>query len=380
MQRTRDNKRILLVGIGHLGSRVLDGLLRHPGRHSYVIAGRDQEHMRRYANLVRQAAGEYGDTVDVEPAAIDLTDVEGTARVLDQLRPDVVFSCVTRQSYWHITQLRPELYEPLAAAYTGPFLPMHLSLIYKLMQAVRLSSQEPIVVNAAYPDATHPTLATAGLSPDVGIGNVALTVGGMRTAIAQQFGVAVSAVEIRAAFHHWVSFMASRAGDARSAPFYLSIRVEGEPLPIDRAAVFGPLTTIQKRLSGADYQHLTAATAVTVLRAFLDDADTRTHAPGPNGLPGGWPVRIRDGRVELDLPPGLEFTEARRINEQGGRFDGIDAIDPDGSVRFTPSCMEAMTDALGYQCSRMLLTECDEWADELQARFNAYLVGEHARV
>ena len=36
----------------------------------------------------------------------------------------------------------------------------------------------------------------------------------------------------------------------------------------------------------------------------------RGHVPGPGGLPGGYPVALEDGRLELDLPTGVEAASA----------------------------------------------------------------------
>ena len=57
---------------------------------------------------------------------------------------------------------------------------MHLVLVRRLMQATRAADFKGAVVNASYPDVTHAALAAEGLSPLVGIGNVANAVPGLR--------------------------------------------------------------------------------------------------------------------------------------------------------------------------------------------------------
>jgi hypothetical protein len=53
-------------------------------------------------------------------------------------------------------------------------------------------------------------------------------------------------------------------------------------------------------------------------------------------------VRIADQGVTLDLPPGVTIDEAIAFSQQMGRGDGVDRIDDDGTVHFTPACRAAM--------------------------------------
>jgi hypothetical protein len=379
--RPADGKRLLMVGLGHLGVRVLEVLLRDPGPHHYVVAGRDPEAIRRLANLARQYSSAFGDRAAVEPVPIDVADVEATAATIERLDPDLIFAAVTLQSWWVVGTLPPALAACLEPACVGPWLPMHLTLIAELMQAVRAAGSDATVVNASYPDVTHPVLATADLAPDVGIGNIAIPLVGLRLALADEHAVELDRVQIRAVFHHYVSYQATRSGDPRPAPFHVSAWLgtadepaAGEPLPIDPATVFAPLATTHKRSSGPHFQHVTAATAGVVLRALLDDTEVYTHAPGPAGLPGGYPVRIAGGEVSLALPDGIDLPTALQINDEGGVFDGIERIDPDGTVHFRTANAEPLRRYLGYEAAPLPLAESRPRSVELMRRFVDFAV------
>ncbi|MGW1376193.1 hypothetical protein ACWD6P_18250 [Streptomyces sp. NPDC002446] len=71
-------------------------------------------------------------------------------------------------------------------------------------------------------------------------------------------------------------------------------------------------------------------------------APLRWSTPAPGGLPGGYPVRITDRSVSLDLPSGLTQDEAVAYNERMGRADGVERIDTDGTVHFTEATHEAL--------------------------------------
>src|SRR5258706_8065950 len=91
-----------------------------------------------------------------------------------------------------------------------------------------------------------------------------------------------------------------------------------------------------KMALGVGYNHVTAAAALPVLLALLPDAEPlRWSTPAPFGLPGGFPVRIDGGSVELDLPPGVDLDEATAFCQRVAHRDGVDRIDADGTVHFT---------------------------------------------
>ena len=70
----------------------------------------------------------------------------------------------------------------------------------------------------------------------------------------------------------------------------------------------------------------------------------RTSAPAPGGLPGGYPIVIEGGEVALDLPPGLSRDEAIAFNSYQGTRDGVEGIEPDGTLHFTPAVKQAVAE------------------------------------
>jgi hypothetical protein len=54
----------------------------------------------------------------------------------------------------------------------------------------------------------------------------------------------------------------------------------------------------------------------------------RGHVPGPAGLPGGYPVVLAVGKLDLDLPAGLARADAvawnARFEAENGLFIGAD--------------------------------------------------------
>jgi hypothetical protein len=79
-----------------------------------------------------------------------------------------------------------------------------------------------------------------------------------------------------------------------------------------------------------------------ILRALLGGPELRTSAPGPNGLPGGYPVRVSASGVELDLPATVDLEEALAYQWESARMDGVERLDADGTVHFTAAARRTL--------------------------------------
>jgi hypothetical protein len=171
---------IMMVGLGELGGHVLEMLARTPGNRRIITADVDEDRAYRKTNIAIYGASQMGFYPDIEYTKIDLNNIPQTAEIIAKCKPDVIYSAATLQSWWVITTLPKSVFDDLDKARFGPWLPMHLSVVYKLMQAVKQTGMDIKVVNSAFPDACGPILKTRGLQPTVGIGNVANPVPAIR--------------------------------------------------------------------------------------------------------------------------------------------------------------------------------------------------------
>ncbi|OLL27220.1 hypothetical protein BTH42_33985 [Burkholderia sp. SRS-W-2-2016] len=374
MSRITDrNSRIMLFGTGNLTGNVLH-LLARDDRADLVVVGRSLESATRLANLVRLTALQLGRTVRVTPDAADLLDTARTAEVIARHNPAVIFNGASLQSWRIITNLPKRHFDELDAAQFGPWLPMHLTLMHRLMTAVVAAGVKPVVVNAAYPDAVNPVLSHLGLAPLVGIGNVCNVVPAIRAAIAEHFGASPEQVGVKLIAQHYFSHYVPRYGEPTDAPFCMDVELDGTDVSaeVPVKAILEAVGSRHRRLGGIDGQILTAASAVSVLRGLLSERPVRTHAPGPLGLPGGYPVEIDRLKVRLDLPKHVTVADAVWINEQCQMADGIERIELDGTVRFCDWSMDIMKRLLGYDCRVLRPDESLDRATELAAKYREY--------
>jgi hypothetical protein len=371
----RMQPRIMVVGLGDLGSRVLALLCRELSAPAVIrVLSRDAVAARTVANLAVQGALQLGRAPEVTCGAVDVRNTDQTAAAVAEFRPDIVFGALTRQSWWVPSTLPPGAAARIAEARFGPWLPMHLAPVRHLMVAVRQAAPDAVVVNAAFPDAVHPVLDAVGLSPDLGIGNIANVVPGVRLGLADRLGVPVERIGVRLYAAHYVSHRASRVGDAGEAGFVVRILLDGVDVTerVGPGNPFACLPTTYRRPGGREGQLMTACSAVTVLRALLSERGADVHSPGPGGLPGGYSVHVSAAGAAVNVPPGSGVDSLVEVNRGGLAADGIEAIDARGGVTFRAREAGVMAEALGYECAYLRLDDVDARADELAARYARY--------
>ena len=248
----------------------------------------------------------------------------------------------------------------------GVWLPLQLVLVRKLMEARREAGIAARVVCLPYPDAVGPALAPLGLAPELGAGNVAETAPKLELLAARAAGVAREEVRVRLVMHHAAQRVAFGGPAGDEPPWAAEVLVRGERLPDeDVQRLFRAPWPLPQ---GRDTHELSAAATAHAVRALLRDEPTATHAPAPNGLPGGYPVRLSRRGVDLDLPSQLSTEDAVALNERAAAFDGIERIERDGTIVFTGDLAAASERLLGLRLERVRPDEVDGVADELAAR------------
>jgi hypothetical protein len=348
---------VLVIGLGDLGTRVFDALARLPEIERLVGAGRDEERGRARAGQTAFVAMLAGGPRDVAFEPLDLDDVAATSALLRRLDPEVVVTAASRHTWW-----RPFADERVDALPFGVWLPLQLVLVRKVMEAHREAGIGTRVVCLPYPDAVGPALVPLGLAPDLGAGNVAETAPKLELLA----GADRDEVRVRLVMHHAAQRVAFGRPAADEPPWAAEVLVRGERLPDeDVQRLFRAPWPLPQ---GRDTHELSAAATAHAVRALLADEPTATHAPAPNGLPGGYPVRLSRRGVELDLPAHLTREEAIALNERAARFDGIEHIDRDGTIVFTGEVADGSERLLGLRLERVGPDEIDGVADELAAR------------
>jgi hypothetical protein len=357
---------LMLIGLGDLGSWVLEFLVRTPYVNRLILADVNEDRALRIINRALMGAVHQGFHPKIDFVKIDLFDVDKTSESIKQLKPFIIFNSTTLFSWWMTELLPANIQEKVEQAGFGPWLPMHLTLLYKLMQAVKKSGIKTRVVNASFPDATHPVLCKVGLEPMVGIGNMDLLVPRIQYIISNKLKVPIRDVSVFLVAHHFHVTALRKYHSTMGAPYYLKILVEDKDITskLDPETILSEVGRIPLPF-GREMHPQVASSAVKNITAILQDSGLLTHAPGPKGLVGGYPIRLFSDEVQIVLPEELDIRKAVEINLEAQRFDGIEQIKNDGTVVFTDKSYKIMEETLGYSCKELRLEECEDRAREL---------------
>jgi len=112
-----------------------------------------------------------------------------------------------------------------------------------------------------------------------------------------------------------------------------------------------------------------ASSAVKNIMAILNDTNEFTHAPGPEGLIGGYPVRISAKGVKVELPEGVTMEQAIKINTDECKYEGIEEIKDDGTLVVTDEAYEIAKKLLGVECREIQIASAPDLAKEIVAGY-----------
>jgi len=366
----------MLIGLGGLGSITLELLAREEGLGRVVVGSRNVERSTARCNLARLGAMAQGYAPSISFVPLDLSNTEAVAEIVHREAPDVIISTATMLTWWLPSRLPPEQAAAIQGAGFGVWLPVHLTLTMKLMQALRDAGYQGATLTAAFPDVVNCILGRLDLAPTCGVGNVSQFIPKIRLLAAQRLGTPPDAVRVWMVAHHALGPAVVRSRTDHMPPYFLRIEHGGQD--VTQAIRADELVVAPyPRTSGPDVHFLTAGTTVRLVRALLSDsplpqAPALLHAPAPHGLPGGYPVIVGHGDVQPAPIEGLTLEQAIDINERSHRFDGIERIEPDGTAVFCPEAADVLRAELGYDCERLPPGESEARANELIARFRAY--------
>jgi hypothetical protein len=365
------NDTLLLVGLGHLGGIILELVARDHTFTRIVAATRHVERGRARVNLARVGVATEGRAPVLEFAPLDVNDAAAVAALVDRVRPGVILSTATMQTWW-LAELLPEAEAAaLGRARFGAWLPVHLAPTLKLMTALAKAGYRGVTLTAPYPDVVNCVLGRRGLAPTCGIGNLDEIEPKVRLLAAERLGVGPAEVTVTLVAHHALERFVYAGAEGEPPPYFLRVECEGRD--VTREVDAGRLLFAPYPLPPTPAWHfLTAASTVRLVRALASERPVRLHAPAPRGLPGGYPVLVsRDGVTPAPID-GLSLDEAVAINERAQRWDGVERIEPDGTVVVCDEDARVMRDVLGYDGARIAPDDAEARAQELVARFREY--------
>lgn len=368
------NEKIMLIGVGELGGILLEYLCRVPDICEIVVCDSNVDWGTRKTNSAIEGAALMGFYPKISFRHIDVTKIDQTAELIAAIKPTVIFNGTTLQSWWVVNELpvdvSSKLYKIRCAL--GPWAAMHLALASKIMFAVKESGVYTHVVNSSFPDVTNVSLGRIGLAPAVGIGNMGLVIPYVQKAASEILEVPMRNIGVEMIGHHFHCYYWCRAGEGYGAPYYLRVYHGQEDVTEKLGSPESFIAELPKRGARPAGRHgqfvVAASCARNILSIFFDRNDI-VHCPGPQGLEGGYPVRLSRKGAEVVLPKGISLEQARGINLAAQEFDGIKEIEENGDVVLTDESYDTFKNMLGVDCRRITIRDSFDQAMELKRKF-----------
>jgi len=366
-------KTVMVYGLGLVGGWALHFLGSREGVDKIVTSDRDEESGLYKTDVAAFTSNVQGFDKKFEFYPNDINDIDATARLLEKVKPDVILlSVVKGQASPQAIRAAPfsqDIRDKVSEAGLGAWLPLHLDLPSKFMQALGKSGIQTHLVNASYPDLVNPVLwKHFGFGPTVGGGNQGRLALRIVNYVSRTEGVPVRDVTVYLVSSHALA----EHSKTRHIPFFLKIVVGDRDITSkydsDWLIIECPPNVhvpVSSRLPDYRYSMVSAQYTKNVM-AILGDTNEFINAPGPKGLIGGYPTRLSRKGAEIVLPKELTLEQAIKINEESCKFDGIERVKNDGTIVFTDKTYSIMKE-LGYDCKELTFDELESRSNELEA-------------
>jgi hypothetical protein len=379
---TVPNSKLMLIGLGDLGSIVLELLARIQTPIEVVVGSRNPELAESRCRLLRLGALAQGCNPAVRVVHMNLQEIEATAETIYREKPAIIFSTATMSTWWLPDLLQPEQAQLVRGAGFGVWLPVHLAPTLDLMRSVRMSGHTGFTITAPYPDVVNCMLGKVGLAPTCGIGNVAEMATKVQQLAADALQVSTEDVQVSLVAHHALERYVFRervtSPGEELPPFLLKVTCGGKEITSELdscSLLFSPFALTK----GPATHFLTAGATVRLISVLQSEASARLHVPAPSGLAGGYPVCVDRSGISLDLGT-ISRDAAVAVNERSHSFDGIEEICPDGTAVIGEGGSAMLCGLIGYAPDRVTISDVHEQASELVARFRAYASDQGVRM
>jgi hypothetical protein len=365
---------VMLIGLGDLGGRVLHALARSTSVRSIIATARNPQVGAAHVSQASLISALSGGPERIWFEALDLDDPAALPRLLGNVHPEVIVIAASRVTWWRTSHRDPQRAAALAALPYGAWLPVHMDLVQRSMRAVREHAPRAKTVCLPIPDLVGPALRPLGLAPSIGAGNVSEVAAKLQVLASRELGVSRNEVHVRLVMHHALERIAFPAFSTLSGeravpgepPWHGSISAGGTILPA--SAVSRLVHTPYPLRHGVETHDLTATATLVLIESLLADVPSSVHAPAPGGLPGGYPLIVSRHAIDLDVAPDLSPSEAIHINERAAAWDGVERVEPDGTVVFTAPVVDAVERVLGITLPRFQAPTARQVADEMLER------------
>ena len=322
---------ILISGTGGFAARIafdIAATAREPVE--VIIAGRNLERLNWLRTAANARAALFGAKARFTTHAIDLLAPDASDALLAATGPRIVVQAASIQTSQVIAQSGNAWTRLVSEGGLSATAVFQALISARVAAAITRSGKPVTLVNCSFPDVVNGMIRAMGHEVACGMGNVAILSNVFAGSAATPAGAEIKVLA------HYQNLAAWRRRPEERGGRPPRVWLNGEEV----ADVYARFADIQ--LTPEPVIEISGASGVPMLLAMAAGKPWQGHVPGPDGLPGGYPVKLVGHRLELDLPPGLAREQAIAWNASFEAQKGL-VVSPEGKAVFTGSLGESLT-------------------------------------
>ncbi|AZO79942.1 MULTISPECIES: hypothetical protein [unclassified Bosea (in: a-proteobacteria)] len=344
---------ILISGTGGFAARIAFDIAATADEPvEVIIAGRNRERLNWLRTAANARSALFGKKARFTTHAVDLLAPNASDEMLAATAPRIAVQAASIQTSQVIAQSGNAWTQLVAEGGLSATAVFQALLSSRVAAAITRSGKPVTLVNCGFPDVVNGMIRAMGHDVACGMGNVAILSNVFAGSAATPPGAKVKVLAHYQNLAAWRRRPEERSGRAPR------VWLDG----IEVEDVYGRFADIQ--LTPEPVIEISGASGVPMLLAMAANRSWRGHVPGPNGLPGGYPVWLTDGTLELDLPDGVAQAEAIAWNASFEEENGL-VVSPEGKVSFTGLLGDRLADHIPALRDGFAVRELEAVCEEL---------------
>ena len=313
---------ILIFGTGNFAGRIaLDLAATASQPVTVAIAGRNVERLKWLQTAGHARAALFNRPARFISHHVDLSVANAAADAIAATEPKVVVQAASFQGGAVISNEGNAWTRLVAEGGLSATAVLQAPLSIAVARAVKAVRPQAHFINCCFADVVNPLIAALELPISCGVGNVAI----LANAFAGALALGPGRLKVLAHYQNlapWRRPVEERTG--RSARVWIDDQ--------EVADVYARFAGVQ--LTREPAIEISGASGVPLMLAMAHGRAWIGHVPGPHGLPGGYPVKLDAGVLDLDLPSALARNEAIAWNLHYEEESGL-VVTPDGWAIYT---------------------------------------------
>jgi hypothetical protein len=321
---------ILILGTGPFAQRIACDLAAAATMPTRVaIAGRNAFRLAWILTAARARAEMFARPVAIAGRELDLAEDGRVADLLVSLAPAVIVQAASLQPASVIAGTSNAWARLVAGGGLSATAVFQAMLTSRVAGAAAQVLPAGNLINCCFPDVTNGIVAAMGLRVTCGIGNIAI--------LAHAFGGLLEGTPKPKLqmLCHYQNIAAWRGPPSQRSGRGPRVWLDG----VEISDVYPRFAAVQ--LTPEPVIDISGASGVTLMLAMAHGLGWSGHVPGPQGLPGGYPVAFKAGRLDLDLPVGINRETAVAWNAAFEAENGL-VVGADGRARYTGRLHDAL--------------------------------------